>query len=97
MKGPVNSFIDQIIRKTLKPEKSSPSPHVYNPENAFESSSKARRVGNLHKKKEERTTFMMVQETHANDVPGAIYPETNMVSHFWSNISWVVDFIQGDQ
>ena len=80
VKGPVNSFIKQIERKNKSPEKSTPAPHIYQKEQAWLKNSKAERTKGTQKFGEDRTTFIHVQETHANDTPGPIYPLANPVS-----------------
>jgi hypothetical protein len=35
VKGEVNSFLDKIVRDGKKPERTSPSPHVYRKEDAW--------------------------------------------------------------
>jgi len=75
VKGPVNSFIDQIVRKNKSPEKSTPAPLAYkNLENWKFGNTK---ITGTQKFNEQRTSFIDIQHTHANDVPGPIYPINN--------------------
>lgn len=56
VKGPVNSFIDQIVRKNKSPEKSTPAPHAYNNLENWKKGN-TRITGN-QKFNEARTTFI---------------------------------------
>ena len=82
VKGPVNSFIKQIEHRNKSPEKSTPSPHVYDNMKSWHKKSQAGRTTHTIKFAEQRTTFMQVQETHANDTPAAKYNILEPVSSF---------------
>lgn len=81
VKGPVNSFIKQIEHKNKSPEKSTPAPLAYKNLEAWKTTSHkaAQRIKNTQNFKEQRTDFIEVQYTHANDTPGPKYPLSNPV------------------
>lgn len=80
VKGPVNSYLDKIVRHNKSPEKSTPSPLVYQDLDAWKHSSKALKTIGNQKYKDVRTTFVMVQESLANETPAAIYKTVSPVS-----------------
>ena len=78
--GPVNSFIDTIIRNNKSPEKTTPSPLAYINDEAWLKQKKALRVTGSQKFNEERTTYFMEKVSLADETPGHIYKTTNPVS-----------------
>ena len=79
VKGPKVTYIDEIIRLGKSPEKSSPSPQVYNKEKAWAFSHQ--RVIGAQKTNDARTTFVVEKELNANNTPGPKYKAVDTVSH----------------
>ena len=83
--GPKITYIDAIIAQTKIPEKSTPSPAVYKQFEAWQYSDRSRRIGNLAKRKDERTSFVDEPIFLSSEVPSPTqYRAINVVSptHF---------------
>ncbi len=73
------SYLGEIEKRNQIPEKSTPSPSVYNTLQAFNKTSVTPRLGKLGQKlTEERTTFVAEAASLANDTPGFYQTEKGL-------------------
>ena len=79
-KGPRDTFIDQIVKQSKKPEKSSPSPADYESFKAWQRTNLSHKVVDMTRKKDERTTYFEEKIAIASEIPFGTYNAVNPVS-----------------